>query len=72
MRTFGERLRVAIEQHQRLTPAQFCDRSGFPLPLLSNYLNGTWKPGLESIVTIIEALPGTNIGWLLTGTPISN
>lgn len=72
MNTFGQRLRVAIEQHQSLTTAQFCDRTGFALPMLANYLSGTYKPGLDSIVTIIEALPGTNIGWLLTGTPRAN
>jgi transcriptional regulator with XRE-family HTH domain len=67
MSTFGQRLRIAIEQHQQITLTTFCERTGFSQSMLSHYLAGLYKPGLDSIVKIVEALPGTNIGWLLTG-----
>lgn len=71
MSTFGQRLRIAIEQHQQITLTQFCERTGFSQPTLSHYLSGVYKPGLDSIVKMVEALPGTNIGWLLTGKPVA-
>lgn len=67
MRTFADRLRIAIEDHNRMTLAQFCERTGFSQSMLSQYLSGIYKPGLDAIVKIVEALPDTNIGWLLTG-----
>lgn len=71
MSTFGQRLRIAIEQHQQITLTAFCERTGFSQSMLSHYLSGVYKPGLDSIVKMVEALPGTNIGWLLTGKPVA-
>ena len=69
MTTFGQRLRIAIEQHQQITLTDFCGRTGFSQSMLSHYVSGIYKPGLDSLTTMIKALPETNIGWLITGEP---
>ena len=69
MITFGQRLRIAIEQHHEITLTDFCGRTGFSQSALSHYLSGIYKPGLDSLTTMINALPGTNVAWLITGEP---
>jgi len=67
--SFGNRLRVAITQHHEISLSEFARRTGFSLPNLSHILTGQRKPGLDTLIVIINALPGTNIGWLITGEP---
>jgi transcriptional regulator with XRE-family HTH domain len=67
MTKFGDRLRIAIEQHQCISLTQFAQNAGISPQNLSHYLNGQRKPGLDSLAEMIKVLPGTNVCWLITG-----
>jgi transcriptional regulator with XRE-family HTH domain len=67
MSTFGERLRRTIEVHHLMTLTDFANKTGISLQNVSHYVHGQRKPGLDTLVDMIGALPKTHIGWLITG-----
>ena len=64
--TFGERLRIAIEQNE-MSVADYSRRTEISLQNLSHLMSGQRTPRLWTLQTLVEALPATNLRWLITG-----
>jgi hypothetical protein len=66
MKTFGERLREAIETHP-MTVTTYSALTEISLPNLSHYLHGQRKPGLDTLALMLKHLPKADVKWLVTG-----
>jgi transcriptional regulator with XRE-family HTH domain len=66
MKTFGERLRNSILAH-KISEAAFCRKTEISAQNLSHYIAGQRKPGLDTLATMLSALPDEHARWLITG-----
>lgn len=64
--TFGQRLRESIGRHY-VSETDFARHTLIHDSNLSHYIAGDRKPGLDTIATILTALPGVDARWLITG-----
>jgi len=65
-KTFGDRLRQALEDHG-YTQASFCQTVAISQDSLNCYVNGRRYPSLQVVLRFIEFLPGVDVTWLVTG-----
>lgn len=65
-RTFGDRLRQALEDHG-YTQKRFSETIAMSLDTLNCYVNGRRYPGYQVILRFIEFLPGVDVTWFVTG-----
>ena len=56
-----------ILRREDLTSSQFADRIGVQRSSVSHVLSGRNKPGFDFIHKILDAFPGINAEWLITG-----
>lgn len=65
-KSFGQRLVEAIEAHET-NQADFARSTMIHESNLSHYVAGDRKPGLDTMATMLRALPNTDARWLITG-----
>jgi transcriptional regulator with XRE-family HTH domain len=56
-----------ILRREELSSSQFADKIGVQRSSVSHVLSGRNKPGFDFIQKILEAFPGINAEWLITG-----
>jgi transcriptional regulator with XRE-family HTH domain len=66
MKTFGERLRNSILAHG-INEAEYARKTDISPQNLSHYIAGQRKPGLDTLTTMLAALPNEHARWLITG-----
>lgn len=65
-KTFGARLRQALEEHG-YTQSHFATVIGMSMDSLNCYVNGRRYPGYQVVLRFIEYLPGIDVTWFVTG-----
>jgi transcriptional regulator with XRE-family HTH domain len=56
-----------ILRREDLSSSQFADKIGVQRSSVSHVLSGRNKPGFDFIHKILDAFPGINADWLITG-----
>lgn len=56
-----------ILRREELSSSQFADKIGVQRSSVSHVLSGRNKPGFDFIHKILDAFPGINAEWLITG-----
>lgn len=63
--TFAQRLAIALEV-SRISQTELCGRTGIDGSVMSHYVNGGRKPGLDNLAAMLPHLK-VDPAWLICG-----